>query len=318
MNNNDVYEMVTDQIIKQLEAGTVPWRKPWRSGAGVGPTNLVSNKAYRGINVFLLNVAAYEAGYSSPYWLTMRQAKELGGHLKYLPEYAGHTEDWTDSEGVTHKPYETGQHSTVVIFWQMIKPRQIDPDDPNKKIPMLRYYRVFNLDQFEDIKVPKGRVADETEPEEQEFDAIAAAEAIIAGYMDPPKIVEREPRAYYRASADLVNLPPRELFESAEEFYATAFHELGHSTGHKDRLDRLTPTYFGSHDYGREELVAEMTAAFLTAEAGIESVRENNAAYLASWIETLREDTKAVVTAAGKAQKAADLILGRKYTESGD
>lgn len=290
MTAPNVYEMVTDQIVAQLEQGTVAWRKPWRSGAGVGPTNLVSNKAYRGINVFLLAVQPY----ASPYWLTFNQMTQLGGHLKKI--------NGDDEKG-------TGQKSTVVVFWQMLKAK----NDPEKMIPMLRYYRVFNLDQTEGVHVPKGRITEETL--ELEFDPIAAAEKIIAGYRNPPKITENEPTAWYRSDSDVVNLPHRELFETPDEFYATAFHELGHSTGNKSRLDRLAPTYFGSHDYGREELVAEMTAAFLSAESGIVSTQKNSAAYLASWIKTIREDVKAVVVAAGKAQKSADWILGRTSEE---
>lgn len=288
----NVYEMVTEQIVAQLEQGTVAWRKPWRSGVGVGPTNLVSNKAYRGINVFLLAVQPY----ASPYWLTFNQMTTLGGNLKKI--------NGADEKG-------TGQKSTLVVFWQMLRVR--DGED-QKLIPMLRYYRVFNLDQTENVHIPKGRVTDEKN-EEVEFDAITAAEAIVAGYQNPPKISENQPAAWYRADIDLINLPKRELFETPDEFYTTLFHELGHSTGEKNRLDRLAPTYFGSHEYGREELVAEMTAAFLSAEAGIESTQDNSAAYLASWITTIREDTKAVVVAAGKAQKAADLILGRTSEE---
>lgn len=288
--STDVYQIVTDKILEQLAQGTVPWHKPWKDGAR--PTNLVSNKPYTGINVFLLGTEPY----ASPYWLTYKQATELGGHVR------------------------KGEHGTLIIFWQLVKARKQDQDadrDPNKPprmVPLLRYYRVFNLEQTEDVKVPKGRTAGQVE-NRTEIERIEAAEEIIANYPNRPHIQYGEAAAWYRVTDDLVNLPPKDLFENADEFYATAFHELGHSTGHPDRLDRLEPAFFGSHTYGREELVAEMTAAFLAAEAGIETTHQNNAAYLASWIKTIGEDVKAVVVAAGQAQKAADHVLGRVKAE---
>ncbi len=311
----NVYQIVTDQILEKLAQGTVPWHQPWRGGQR--PTNLVSGKPYRGINVLLLGTA----GYTSPYWMTYKQMVNLRGHLKPLPEFAAHYgEEWTDEDGVTHKAYATGQKSTLVVFWQMIKARKDPADDPKAKarmFPLLRNYRVFNLDQTEDIRVPQGRISDEPVAV---IDPIEAAEVIIAAYPNPPKIVEAGDAAWYRASEDLVNLPPRKLFSESGEFYATAFHELGHSTGHKSRLDRpdSAGNRFGDHKYGREELVAEMTAAFLAAEAGIETVHDNNAAYLAGWIKNIREDVKAVVVAAGQAQKAADYILGRTPAEDAE
>ncbi len=298
----NVYQIVTDQILEKLAAGTVPWHQPWKGGQR--PTNLVSNKPYRGINVLLLGTT----GYTSPYWLTYNQLTDLGGHLKVLPEDQREPGDKS----------KTGQKTTLVVFWQMIKARKDPADDPKAKarmFPLLRSYRVFNLEQTEDVRIPKGRISDKPEAV---IDPIEAAEAIIAAYPNPPKIVEAGDAAWYRASEDLVNLPPRKLFSESAEFYATAFHELGHSTGHKSRLDRLEPTFFGSHTYGREELVAEMTAAFLAAEAGIETTHDNNAAYLASWVKTIREDTKAVVVAAGQAQKASDYILDRTPAEDAE
>lgn len=290
---NIVYQIVTDKMVAALEAGTAPWQKPWKSGST--PTNLVSGKPYRGVNIFLLQLAAMEAGYSSPYWLTYKQVTELGGHLKQI-------------EGVEKG---TGQKTTIIVFWQMVKDRK--SKDPAAQIPLLRYYRVFNLDQTEDVRIPKTRPVD-APAEPVVFTPVELAENIIGGYLDNggPTLRESGHSAWYSAADDLVNLPEQELFVSADEYYATAFHELGHSTGHKDRLDRLVgESYFGSHDYGREELVAEMTGTFLASEAGIETTFDNSAAYLNSWIRTIKEDVKAVVWAAGQAQRAADLILGR-------
>lgn len=300
----NVYEMVTEQIITQLEAGTAPWRMPWRRGSG--PANLVSGKDYRGINIFLLGAT----GYTSRWWLTMNQLKALGGRLRYAPGYEGHDSDWYDEDGVKHKSYETGQHSSLIVFWQMIPDKERRAaGEPNATRPFLRFSKVFNLDQTQDVRIPKGRKL--TEEPVTDLDPIDAAEAIIAGYPNPPRLQYGEPQAWYRASDDLVNMPSRDLFNDPGEFYTTVFHEFGHSTGHKDRLARpeIGTSYFGSHPYGREELVAEMTAAFLAAEAGITHTQANSAAYLASWIKTIKADPKAVVVAAGKAQKAADHIL---------
>lgn len=282
----NVYQVVTNQILAKLEQGTVPWQKPWKGGQR--PTNLVSGKAYRGINVLLLGTT----GFTSPYWLTYKQATDLGGHVR------------------------KGEKSTLVVFWQMLRVKDKETGDP-KTIPMLRYYRVFNLEQTEDVRVPKGRVTAEPQAE---ISPIEAAEQIIASYPNPPKIQEAGDEAWYREDTDLVNLPPRELFTTADEFYVTAFHELGHSTGHKDRLDRpdSAGNRFGDHKYGREELVAEMTAAFLATDAGIDTTRDNNAAYVAGWVQTIRADIKAVVVAAGQAQKAADWVQGRTPAEDAE
>lgn len=281
-----VYNIVTEKIVGALEEGTVPWQQPWHGGQR--PANLMTGKAYRGVNVILLHLATLEGNYRSPYWLTFRQAKELGGTVR------------------------KGEHGTVIVFWQMVKGKKAEPDEPNKMVPLLRYYRVFNLEQCDDVRIPKGREAGEIEP--LDFDPIQEAETIIAGYHNPPKIVENEPRAFFRPDADLINLPPRASFTDEGEFYSTAFHEMTHSTGVEKRLNRHTGKdqfVFGSHDYGREELVAEMGSAFLCAEAGIESTFDNSAAYINGWMRTIKEDPRAVVVAAGAAQRAADYILGR-------
>jgi antirestriction protein ArdC len=291
MSKDTVYEMVTERMITALEAGTVPWQKPWSGGKR--PLNLVNGKPYRGVNIFLLHLTALEAGYKSPYWLSFKQAKELGGSVR------------------------KGEHGTVIVFWQMVKAKKTDEEEAGKTVPMLRYYRVFNLEQCDGVRIPKGREIPETST--LDFDPITEAETIIAGYKNPPKIVEDRPEAFFRPDGDLVNLPPRATFTDEGEFYSTAFHELTHSTGSEKRLNRHTSKdqfVFGSHDYGREELVAEMGSAFLCAEAGIESTFENSAAYLNGWLRTIKEDRRAVVVAAGAAQRAADYILNRSYKET--
>lgn len=277
----DVYAIVTDRIVALLEGGTVPWRKPWSGG---GPKNVVSGKAYRGVNVFVLACQ----GYSSPSWLTYRQATQLGGSVR------------------------RGEHGSPVIFWNWIE--KTDPANATRKIrfPILKYFTVFNVEQCDGIAVPA--------VEKASVNPIEAAEAIVAGMPTPPSIRHLGDQAFYRPSTDSVVVPAREAFDSAPAYYATVFHEIAHSTGHYSRLDRpaVAAPSFGSHAYSKEELVAEMSAAFLCAEAGIDlQTIDNSAAYIASWLSALRNDRRLLVQAAAAAQKAADYVLGRKNHEEG-
>jgi antirestriction protein ArdC len=252
----DIYEIVTEKIINLLEQGIVPWRRPWTS-AGL-PRNLVSKKPYRGINHFLLSATKYV----SPFWLTMRQANELGGHVR------------------------KGEESTVVVFWKVEDAKQstekLDSEESDEKTRrrfLLRYYRVFSLEQCElppavHDKLPK--------IETHEHAPISACSEIVGCMPNAPELQHAGSKAFYSALIDRITLPAPELFTSVEEYYATAFHELIHSTGHQRRLAResiLEAAPFGSPSYGREELVAEMGAAYLCAEAGISpAVVENQAA----------------------------------------
>jgi antirestriction protein ArdC len=285
----NVYEHVTDRITELLEQGTIPWRKPWKCSGG--PRNLVSKKDYRGINQFLLNCSPY----SSPYWLTYKQCSEKGGHVR------------------------KGEKSTVVVFWKWLDRKDDEtselasPGSPTGKIPFLRYYNVFSLDQCEGIEHPK-------EPEiENPFTPIEQAEQIIENMQCKPVIKYGGNRACYSPQLDYVQLPPKEAFKSPAEFYSTAFHELAHATGHVNRLGRTgvtEPTYFGSHDYSQEELVAEFGASMLCAVSSIEqSTIENNAAYIQGWLKVLKNDKKLLVLAAAQGQKSADYILGKEREE---
>lgn len=294
--DDKVYQIVTEKIIGLLEAGTVPWRKPWHSASNGqwAPRNLVSGKPYRGVNVFLLGAAPY----SSPFWMTYKQALELGGHVN------------------------KGETSTIVIFWKIdafkVEPDANNPDDDGKrKRVILRYYRVFNSEQCELPEKVLAKIAAATKPEpDASFDPIAAAQAIADGYKGAPPVTLGGDKAYYQPREDRITVPCKERFGKPAEFYSTLFHEMGHSTGHETRLKRkgiMDAIIFGSGDYSREELVAEMTACFLCAEAGIAPLTvENSASYLASWLKVLKEDCKAVVIAAAQAQKASDYILDRK------
>jgi len=276
----NVYEVITDRIIDRLEQGTVPWHQPWSAER---PKNLVSKKEYRGINVFLLGAGRY----SQPYWLTFRQAKQLGGHVK------------------------KGEKSTPVVFWKWFDYVQEgdDGEPETKQRPMLHYYRVFNVSQCEGIdesKIPSLTT--------RTFEPIERAEEVVQGMPQRPIIQHETPQAFYRPSADVVNMPAAELFRSDEEYYSTLFHELTHSTGHESRLNRLDTdklAAFGSRDYSQEELVAEMGSAFLCGHCGIaERIIDNSAAYIQGWLRRLRNDKRLVVFAAAQAQKAADFVLG--------
>lgn len=281
----DVYQIVTDTIIESLERGVVPWRRPWAPTLdGVGHRNLVSKKGYRGINPFILEATAQANDWNNPYWLTYKQAEGLGGQVR------------------------AGSTSTLVTFWKTFKIEGKN-GDKDKTIPMLRYFRVFNIAQVDGVECPTVENLSPMEP-------IEAADIIVKGYAMVTK--HGGDSAHYSPSDDTVTMPIGESFISPSNYYATWFHELGHSTGHKTRLDRFSKdpsqSRFGSENYSREELCAEMTAAMLCGVAGIsEQTIESSASYIASWLTRLQNDPKLVIQAAGKAQKAADLILGRTY-----
>jgi len=275
-----VYEIITDRIMEKLEQGCVPWHKPW-AGNSEYQKNLITKKEYRGINVFILSCA----GYASPYWLTYKQAKELGGNI------------------------QKGEKGSPVVFWKWLEKKS--DDETEEKIPMLRYYTVFNVCQTEGIdekKIPELAI------KYNELEKIEICEQVIARMPKRPEIVHKEQRAYYRPSNDTLNMPLFESFDDAEKFYSVIFHELTHSTGHQSRLNRKGITEiaaFGSKEYSKEELVAEMGAAFLCGHCQIENKTiDNSAAYIKSWLSKLHDDKKMVVVAAAQAQKAADFILG--------
>ena len=287
----DTYAIVTDKIINLLEQGIVPWRRPW-SATGL-PCNLVSKKPYRGVNLLLLSATKY----ISPLWLTMKQANELGGSVR------------------------KGEHSQIVVFWKVDQIAKAETEtDPEKNAVdeksrprfVLRYYRLFNLEQCE---LPQAVLDKLPKIETHQHDPIEAAERIIAEMPNPPEIQYAGSKAYYSPITDRITLPPRELFISAEEFSATKIHECVHSTGSRKRLNRESiaeAAPFGSPTYVAEELVAETGAAFLCAEAGISpAVVENQAAYIQGWLGKTRSDKRLVIMAAAQAQKAADFILNR-------
>lgn len=278
---NKIYDSITDRITALLEQGTVPWHKPWKIKTGL-PRNLASKKQYRGINVFLL----ITMGYESPFWLTFRQAASLGGNVR------------------------KGEKACPVVFWKQLKIEDEKTDEP-KKIPLLRFYHVFNVAQCEGLALA---------PEAPQSNVLSKPDEIVANMSEPPAIQHGMIRASYSPRIDQVDMPARERFDHEGGYYSTLFHELIHSTGHEKRLKRTTLTEsmgYGSNPYCKEELIAEMGAAFLCGHAEIaDRTIESSAAYIRHWIEQLQNDKTLIVQAAAQAQKAADLILGRTFQES--
>lgn len=272
----DVYAEVTARIIEQLEQGTIPWRKPWiASGAAISHS---TGKAYSLLNQILL---ARPGEYA-----TFKQIQQEGGRVK------------------------KGAKSSMVVFWKWIE-EEDEETKVIKKIPFLRYYNVFHIDQTEGIKPKYQRpLPNVAQPDE-------AAEAIARDYLTRSGvrlIHEEGNRAFYRPSTDSITLPLLAQFKNTAEYYSTLFHEMTHSTGHSSRLDRLTKVAaFGSEDYSKEELVAEIGAAALVNHAGLEtsSSLTNSAAYIQSWLKALQDDKRLIVSASGRAEKAVNLILNQ-------
>lgn len=278
------YEQITRRVITLLEQGTVPWQRPWKATNG-WPRNLITKKPYRGINVFMLVPMAYE----SPFWLTFRQAVQLGG-------------------GVTK-----GEKASPVVFWKRRKVKDKESGQ-EKIIPLLRFYHVFNVAQCDGIgEVPQPKSADTA--------ASCKPEEIVANMPKRPQLKHGMTYAFYSPKEDFVGMPSKERFDRTEDYFSALFHELVHSTGHESRLKRpgiCEQDGFGSDPYCKEELVAEMGAAFLCAQSEIvDRTVEHSAAYLQGWLKRLRDEKSLLVQAAAQAQKAVDFILGKEPDISG-
>ena len=292
-NKPDVYQIITDKVLQALDEGTVPWRKPWRGGSAGQPKSLATRKPYSGVNVWLLTMSAQAAGYTSPYWVTYKKAQDLGGQVR------------------------KGEKSTVAVFWKCYeKERTNDAGSVVKEeFWLLRYYRLFNVDQCDNLD-PKKLPVDAVPVDEKEldFEPLTACESIVANMPKRPEITHSgERRAYYRPSADEVHMPDKKHFENEPLYYSVLFHELGHSTGHSIRLNRKESgiAAFGSSSYSKEELVAEFASCMLCGIAGIESATiENSASYIDGWQKAIKKNRKLVVLAASAGQKAADYIRG--------
>ena len=278
----DPYQAITDKVIDLLEQGTVPWVKPWST---VPPLS-IRGTGYRGINHFILSCAPY----TDNRWLTFKEISARGGHV---------------IKGEKHWP---------VVFFKWITKEQSDGTTEGSTFPILVYYRVFNVEQTEGLELPPVETI-----EGGEFTPVESAEAIVADMPSPPKVETKGQQACYIPSTDTVEMPAKERFRNEESYYSVKLHELVHSTGHKSRLDRKevsAPQPFGSADYSKEELVAEMGAAYLCGRAGIlETTIDNSVSYIDGWLSKLRKDKKLLVIAAAQAQKAADYILNVKYEE---
>jgi antirestriction protein ArdC len=278
----DLYASVTARILAELEAGSAPWIKPWSATAGANtPCNAISNRPYSGCNVVLLWMAA-SAGYPLPRFLTYKQAQEAGGNVR------------------------KGEHGFKVYFVKQLAIRNEDAsdDDEARIATMLREYTVFNVSQCDGLREKVMRGPESPKVRNRDARDTLADEFLASSRAD---IREGFGEAYYRPSDDYVSLPPFHSFKGADHFYNTAFHELGHWTGHRSRLDRDLKNRFGDRQYAAEELVAELAAAFLCAEFGFDNDLRH-AGYIASWIELLRHDKKAIFTAASRAQAAADYL----------
>lgn len=289
----DRNQAITDKIVGLMEAGTVPWRKPW-VGSGL-PVSL-DGRSYTGLNALLLSVS----GHTSRYWGTFKAVQNHGGRVR------------------------KGEHGSVIWGWFELKKREEDATvkaGPNKSdgkedrtILWPKAIVLFNADQCDGLTLPEETAASLL----PEFSPIERAEFVLANMPNAPVIREvAGSGASYSPKLDSITLPPRDTFHSAAEFYSTLFHEIGHSTGHQSRLGRPgvdSFDHFGSQKYGREELVAELTASFLRAETGIEieAVDENSAAYLRSWIGTLKADTTLVYDASKAASRAVAWVLGQQ------
>ena len=280
----NVYELVTNRIIEQLENNIIPWEKPW-SGTIDGAFNRVSKKPYSILNQMLLK---YDGEYAS-----FKQWKDLGGHIR------------------------KAEKSEIIVFWKMypIKEKQDDGTEIIKTIPLLKYINVFHISQVDGVEPLKQKVTHDIEP-------IDKAEKILNDYWNRENITiehVKGDKAFYSPMFDKIQLPLFEQFKSSEEYYSTAFHESIHSTMKTSRCNRQEDrkgkvVSFGSEEYSKEELVAEVGSAQLMNIVGIETTKSfrNSTAYIQSWLKVLRNDNKFIVSASSKAEKAVNYILGNQ------
>lgn len=289
-----LYEEVTARVVAELEQGRVPWVQPWGAGkAALGlPRNGLSGQSYSGINILVLWGAVIDGGYPSQFWLTYKQALALDGHVR------------------------KGERGVTIFYADRFTPKEeyaraeAAGDEPNA-IPFLKRFTVFNAAQCHGLPASikaRGAPLPERMVHEDAERLIAATNADFRVGGD---------RAYYVPSADFIQVPPQPAFFAQINYYRTCFHELGHWTGHPSRLARDLSGGHGSNLYAREELVAEMTSAFVCASLGI-APTVRHADYIGCWLEILREDSRAIFRAASLASKAADFIRDCGRIESGD
>lgn len=275
----NVYQIVTDRIIEELKKGYIPWQKPWMSmRLQSGAYNRITKRPYSILNQLLLQ---HEGEYA-----TIRQWNQLGGKIK------------------------KGSKAEIVVFWKLqeFQEEKENGEVEEKKVPLLRYYRVFHISAVDGV-TPLSR------PEPEEVLGIEAGDKVIREYADREHVLIREEytdEAYYSPSRDQIVIPGKQQYKDIHEFYSTAFHEMVHSTGHKTRLDRdMSQNIFGSEGYSKEELIAEIGSAMLMCTVGIDTKQSfrNSAAYIQGWLRQIQQDERLVVSAAGKAEKAVKYIL---------
>jgi antirestriction protein ArdC len=281
----DLYQEVTAKILADLEKGVAPWVKPWKATDRFGgnPYNAMSRKPYRGINQFLL----YAPQYARNGWMTYKQASDIGANVR------------------------KGERGSLIVFYKPFvvsdKNAPVDGKEHSKTIPLLRCFHVFNLEQIENL--PKCLQSDKPD-ERTEVQRHEQAETILSQAL----IVHGGDRACYSPAQDQIRLPQPGAFVNMASYYGTALHELTHWTGHASRCEREYGKRFGDTAYAREELVAEMGAAFLCGHCGIDGKLQHSD-YIASWISVLKADKRAVLIAASHAQKAADFVLKIEQAE---
>lgn len=292
----DVYQMITDIIVNKLENGVIPWKQRWSAQGAAA--NYLTKKPYRGINALLLN--SIEFAY--PYFLTFKQTQQLGGKVK------------------------KGAESLPVVYWQWNyylkatgcklteEEAKLLPNTEVEHRAFLRYYRVFNLQDIEGIKM---------DAPSNNTHILNDEEKLFKGFQPlhsmphPVATKTQSDTPYYHPRRDYINMPPMTAFPNAEAYFQVFYHELTHATGHRKRLNRngiVEPQHFGSWNYSQEELVAEMGASFLSNIMGLQTEAEltDAAAYIQSWLQVLRNDKRFVIEAAQHAQKAVDYILGNQ------
>ena len=300
MPKKTVAERVAEKFIKLLEEGNLPpWKKGWTQGEAneFWPKNAISNKVYRGANIWILNAEIAACGYEDNRWLTYKQAKDRGGHVR------------------------KGEYGTGVIFWKIIDVMQDDPlaivdlaGDERKTRVISRLYTVFNVEQTEDVKLPERRLV----VRDHDHDPIAEAEAIYQNMKDAPPIryfndgFEDDPG--YAFESDVIWMPKLERYEDPHLYYHTLFHEMVHATGHETRLDRPLTTIRDNENreqYAVEELIAEMGASMLGAHCGIvsEMDEKRSATYIKSFLRRLKDDPSILIQAGQHSQKAYDYIM---------
>ncbi len=277
----DIYETITNQIVNAIEEGVRLYKMPWHRSRNdiTNPVNAASSRSYRGLNIITLWMIAEARGFSSGTWATYHQWQERGAQVR------------------------KGEKSASVFFWKNLREEQgVSDEKESRPLFVARAYNVFNADQVEGYTAPVVPILSEEE-------RVTAAEAYFAAI--PADIRHGGNMACYRPAADTVQMVPYAQFESANAYYAVLGHELTHWSGAKTRLDRDLSGRFGSESYAMEELVAELGAAFIAGQLGLPSVaRTDHAPYIASWLKVLKGDSRAIFTAASKAQAAADYLAG--------